>query len=161
MQWIVKFLILFILIWIERLIPSHLSNTGFIPDLVLIALIAWLPRQTRAHGMVAGFVGGLLQDLSSPGLLGITALAKVLACAAAGSLPKGRFRHQTIWIILAIVVAGAVQQLVFTIVLRGYGASGALIPLLRYGLPQYFVTIFYAGLVGIFIDYRSGSGVGN
>ncbi len=74
-------------------------------DLVLVGVIYVALRWEAVAGMIAGTVGGLLQDMLSGGIIGVGGLAKTLAGFAAGVIgtqlvsakPQAR----------AVIVAGA------------------------------------------------------
>ena len=74
-------------------------------DLVLVGVVYVALRWEAVAGMIAGTVGGLLQDMLSGGIIGVGGLAKTLAGFAAGIVgtqfvvakPQAR----------AVIVAGA------------------------------------------------------
>ena len=66
-----------------------LSVAGATPDLPLIVTVFWALRRGPEVGCVAGFVAGLLQDVSAGGLVGVQALTKALVGFAIG-LAGGR-----------------------------------------------------------------------
>ena len=74
-------------------------------DLVLVGVVYAAVRWEAVAGMIAGTIGGLLQDMLSGGIIGVGGLAKTLAGFAAGVIgtqfvvakPQAR----------AVIVAGA------------------------------------------------------
>ncbi len=59
---------------------------GVQPDLILVVAIVVAVQDGPVAGAVVGFVGGMLQDIASPQVMGVSALTKTLAGFMAGVL---------------------------------------------------------------------------
>ena len=57
---------------------------GVVPDVPLVVAVMVALRRGPEVGCVTGFLAGLLQDLTGPGLVGVQALTKALTGFAAG-----------------------------------------------------------------------------
>lgn len=76
--------LLLVLLIVQIGIGSMLSIGGITPDLVVLGVVYVGLVSGRLHASVAGFIAGLLLDLYSGDVIGISALAKTLAGFAAG-----------------------------------------------------------------------------
>ena len=59
---------------------------GVQPDLILVVAIVVAVQDGPIQGAVIGFAGGMLQDIASPQVMGVSALTKTLAAFMAGVL---------------------------------------------------------------------------
>jgi len=59
---------------------------GVQPDLILVVAIVVAVQDGPVAGAVVGFAGGMLQDIASPQVMGVSALTKTLAAFLAGVL---------------------------------------------------------------------------
>jgi rod shape-determining protein MreD len=58
---------------------AALSLAGVPPDLPMILIVFWALRRGPEAGCLAGFLTGLLQDVTGGGMVGVQALTKALA----------------------------------------------------------------------------------
>lgn len=75
---------------------------GVQPDLILVVAIVVAVQDGPVAGAVVGFFGGMLQDIASPQVMGVSALTKALAAFVAGML-KDLFMTYTILLPVALV----------------------------------------------------------
>lgn len=84
-------------------------------DLVLVGVIYVALARGPAAGIIAGTVGGLLQDLLSGGIVGVGGLAKTLVGFAAGTVGAQfivtRMRER----LLVVAAASIVHRLIFIV----------------------------------------------
>ena len=59
---------------------------GVQPDLILVVAVVVAVQDGPIEGAVIGFAGGMLQDIASPQVMGVSALTKTLAAFIAGVL---------------------------------------------------------------------------
>jgi rod shape-determining protein MreD len=59
---------------------------GVQPDLILVVAIVVAVQDGPVEGAMVGFLGGMLQDIASPQVMGVSALTKTLAAFLAGML---------------------------------------------------------------------------
>lgn len=153
MQIFLRFILLFMLLWIDRVLLSGWAWTGMLPDFPLILLMYWLPPFSRHRAVALGFIIGLLQDLAAPGVAGLNAISKSIGCYLAASLPKGRFPQARLWMPVALLVSGSVQLLLHTLYFQHVWAAGMLNPLLRYGFPRFLSTVVAGTVLAWFLDW--------
>jgi len=113
-------------------VVQTLSVGGATPDLPFVVTVFLALRRGPEAGCVAGFLAGLLQDVTGGGLVGVQALTKALAGFALG-LAGGRLR----------VGSPLVQVPGLVLLTVGEG-------LLRFGLLQLFH--YPAGLSALMAD---------
>jgi len=100
------------------------------PDLMLLVVVSWsLLRGTR-EGLQWALGGGLLLDLLSGGPLGATVLALALSSVITGMGELNVFRD-SLWLPLAAsLLATAIYDLAYWVILQLSGHSGPGIPIL-------------------------------
>lgn len=76
--------LLAVLLVVQIGVGSMLSIGGVTPDLVVLGVVYVGLVSGRLHASIAGFIVGLLLDLYSGDVIGISALAKTIAGFAAG-----------------------------------------------------------------------------
>ena len=59
---------------------------GVQPDLILVVAIVVAVQDGPVSGALVGFMGGLLQDITSPQVMGVSALSKAITAFLAGTL---------------------------------------------------------------------------
>lgn len=94
---------LLIAVLLEVTFLSRLGLPGATPDLVAVTVVALGLALGPTPGAVAGFVGGVLVDVTPPsdGVLGVNALILIVIGFLAGQVIDPRDR--SIWVILGIV----------------------------------------------------------
>jgi len=70
--------------FVQSSVMPILGLVGLAPDVPLVVVVMVALRRGPEVGCVTGFVAGLMQDLTGPGLVGIQALTKALVGFAAG-----------------------------------------------------------------------------
>ena len=124
------------------------SFGGVTPDLILVWVVYCGVRCSRAGGIGAGIVLGLIQDGLSGGLLGVNTLSKGLSAYFFSTL-KGKFYVEGvipigIFLILSSIFDGLVFYFSMGTILKGEVASSFLYNL----LPVYSI---YNALIGPFL----------
>ena len=140
-----RLVIVWLVIGLERVIWPRGAALGLGPDLTLLLLVAWLPSLSRTQAVAWGFVAGLLQDLAAPGVAGVMALSKSVGAFVAGSLPRGRYVHPAVGMVVGVLVVGAIQTGVTLLFHRASWAEGIVNGALRYGLPWLLATLVLGG----------------
>ena len=107
---------------VQTAIVRMVASEGLPADLVLIVVIFAALSRGRIAGLWAGTAGGLLQDMLSGGLIGISGLAKSITGVLIG-MAGSRFVIETIWQHLAVIVLASAFHTVS--VLGGYALAGA------------------------------------
>ena len=127
------------------MVGPFISIAGVAPDFTIIALVILSLAAGSLPGTVAGFLLGLVQDLSTPNLLGLQALCKTALGFGLGRL-RGRLVHG-MPLVEATVIAIAVvaHDLVYLVLQASLSPEGDFLSLFTRTLP----SAVYSGLVGI------------
>jgi rod shape-determining protein MreD len=127
------------------MVGPFISIAGVAPDFTIIALVILSLAAGSIPGTAAGFLLGLIQDLSTPNLLGLQALCKTVLGFGLGRL-RGRLIHG-MPLVEATVIAIAVvaHDLVYLILQASLSTEGDFLSLFTRTLP----SAVYSGLVGI------------
>ena len=80
MKYVKYAIIFFIVLVIDHNVIDLISIKGITPDIVLIYLIFISLRETQSTATIIGFCAGLLQDLFSLSMLGLSSLTKSISC---------------------------------------------------------------------------------
>lgn len=99
-------------------LAPRLAVAGSLPNLVLLAVLAWTWLRGEREGLAWAAAGGLLLDLTGFGPLGVHALALLAGAYAAGLI--ARAVHGELW---PAAVAAAVATLAYGLVVLGAADS--------------------------------------
>ncbi len=141
------------LIWVlvaflgETIFAPMMSIRGIAPDFAVIALVILALAAGSMPATAAGFLIGLVQDLSNPPLLGLHAL-----CKSGLGFGLGRLRGRLVYgmpVVEAIVLmlAVLVHDLVFLLVQNGFGNQISLGSFFLQSMP----VAVYTGGVGLVV----------
>ncbi len=129
---------------LQSTLLAQATLLGVIPQLVLVVVVSLAYLDGERVGVVAGFSGGLLQDLLLPqdAVLGLTALVYVFVAYGVGIL-RQYSTSESVWTpVLAVVLATAVSE-----------ASYAVLAIV---LGQKWVGLaFTAKVIGLVILYNT------
>jgi rod shape-determining protein MreD len=129
----------------DTVIGPWISIGGIAPDFSIIALVLLALAAGPVPATVAGFVVGLVQDLSNPSLLGLHALCKCLLGYGLGRL-RGRLVYGLPVVEGAVVALSVLlHDIVFLLVQSRLSDDAFLTPLLGQTLP----VALYSALVGV------------
>jgi rod shape-determining protein MreD len=78
---------------------------GARPDLLLIVVVSAGLLLGREHGVGMGFFAGLLQDLASGNIFGVSILSKTVTGFVAGLMERKVFKENVLLPLLGVVVA--------------------------------------------------------
>ena len=106
----------------QTAIVRMVASEGLPTDLVLIVVIFAALSRGRLAGLWTGTAGGLLQDMLSGGIIGISGLAKCITGVLVG-MAGSRFIIETIWQHLVVIVLASTFHTVS--VLGVYALVGA------------------------------------
>jgi rod shape-determining protein MreD len=127
---------------LQSTLLARLTLLGVIPQLVFVVVVSLAYTDGERVGVVAGFAGGLLQDLLLPpqSILGLTALVYTLIGYTAGTLHKYA-PPDSVWTpVFTVALASAVAEL-------GYALLSVIMgkPWVSFGF-----TVRVAGLVVLY-----------
>jgi rod shape-determining protein MreD len=83
---------------------------GVQPDLILVVAVIVAVQEGPIAGAVVGFAGGMLQDIVSPQLMGVSALTKTLAAFFAGAM-KDFFMTYSILLPVVLVFLATIFEM--------------------------------------------------
>jgi rod shape-determining protein MreD len=115
---------------------------GAKPDLVLIVVLYAAFWKGSSRGATVGFIGGMIEDFASGGLLGANALAKVVTGFLFGFLRRKFSAHSARFQVVSTFLATLLSQLIFFSLMRVGGIEKSLNSrLILFGLPCYNAVI--------------------
>ena len=80
------FIVVVIAFILQLSVIPQFKLLGVQPDLILVVAIVVAVQDGPVEGAIIGFLGGMLQDIASPQVMGVSALSKALAAFLAGVL---------------------------------------------------------------------------
>lgn len=80
------FIVVVIAFILQLSVMPQFKLLGVQPDLILVVAIVVAVQDGPVEGAIIGFLGGMLQDIASPQVMGVSALSKALAGFLAGVL---------------------------------------------------------------------------
>ncbi len=106
-----KLAALLLLAWLAQasIVPLISFNTVQ-PDLVLIVVAAQAIVGGPTRGALAGFSGGLLQDLLAPGSIGVGALIKTMVGYSLGGIDRALLGENPVLPVLMIGLMSIISQ---------------------------------------------------
>lgn len=121
-RWRERF-ILFLLFLGSVLIESSLSSAirlpNFRPDLLLITVVYWSLKKGPGSGFYAGFSAGLIGDIFSAGMLGLSSICLgvtgILVAFGSRPLYRGHFSTRIVMVVLGTVLSGFLYYLLLLI----------------------------------------------
>jgi rod shape-determining protein MreD len=124
-------LALWLLVVLQTTIVPRIGVLDARPDLPLLLVLLTALHEGPAGGALAGFVGGLFVDLSSPGALGLTSLVNALVAFGIGVLAARLVRGSLATRVSVALVATLVRDLV----------------LVSIGAPEELVRALYRSII--------------
>ncbi len=92
----------FIGLLLETTVFSRLSIYGAKPDFILILVVLIAVKKGSMTGQVFGFIGGLMQDCLSYGVLGVQAMVKAITGFGSGFL-QNKLEENNLLLIMILV----------------------------------------------------------
>lgn len=96
---------------------------GVKPDLLLLVVVSAGLLLGREHGVGMGFFAGLLQDLASGNIFGVSVLSKTATGFVAGSMERKVFKENVLLPVLAVMAATVFNGVVMLAVLAALGMA--------------------------------------
>ncbi len=137
--------------WLAFVLALYVVQSSLLPligfrgvsaDLMLLLVVSYSFQRGPRHGILMGFLAGLLQDLATGTFFGVNAFVKMGIGYACGSFSRRLFKEQVVLPMAAVVAATAVHYLAVTVfmLLLGYRADflaqgrQLLLPMMAYNL---------------------------
>ncbi len=108
---------------------------GVSPDLILVVAVVIAVQDGPVAGAIVGFCGGMLQDITSPQVMGVSALTKTLAAFAAGMLKDFFMTYSILLPVLLVFLATIFEMCLY---------QGALVVLGQEQLPPFRIATIFA-----------------
>ncbi|HHZ20831.1 MAG TPA: rod shape-determining protein MreD [Firmicutes bacterium] len=146
--WILAIIITVALVLQTTVIP-FLSPLGLIPDFILLLTLSYGLLKGPFFGVSVGFTSGFIMDFASgDGVLGVNALAKMVAGLLCGLMEKNVFKDNLLVPAIAAFVLTLIHDLILFLVLFALGWQlRFLYHFLRYTLPLSLYHALLAPLV--------------
>jgi len=138
---LIFFLFLLIVVVIHFTLAPLIQILGVGPDIILIYLVYWSVRRESYKGVIAGFVGGIIQDLVQATIMGIYSLSKSIACFFAGYIMRNKKSIPFILLIFTLFITVFIHQMIYSVFTSLHSAGGYLSLVLRYLIPSSFYTM--------------------
>ena len=87
------------------------------PNLVLVAVLAWSFQRGPNEGLVWAWIGGILSDLASGAVVGISALPLMAAALIAGMTHRRVFHGNLLVSAMVALLANLVFQFIYLVLL--------------------------------------------
>jgi rod shape-determining protein MreD len=141
--------LLILLIFQYTLIPG-LAIQGISPDLLFIFIVIYSSTRTPIQGILLGFCGGFIYDVTAGGVLGTFSLSKSIVGYIASYLPWGWDGKNILHMIITLAIAGLIHQVIVVFLLSTQSAAGFVSLFFRYGFPSLLYTLVI-GTVSLFV----------
>ena len=111
---LLHFILLLICIILQITFAGYLNVFYISLDLIIIAVLGITVYDGDTYGITAGFFAGLILDLMTGGIIGISALLYALSAFAAGRILRVGFKKKLLVNILLIFTVTEINLLFFT-----------------------------------------------
>lgn len=147
-RWFAVFLTIFISVLIQPVVLARLNFPGATVDLILVIVCAWALAKGPIVGATAGFVAGILMDLTPPALaiFGLNSIALVLIGYVVGKIgvkPNKSFARP----LLTIAAAGIILILIRSVLVSIFETTVAFSRIWELFITQ----AIYVSLLSIFV----------
>lgn len=102
---------------IQTTVLPLIAVAGARPDLLLLVAVSAGLLLGREHGVGLGFFAGLLQDLASGNIFGVSTLAKTATGYVAGMIERKVFKENVLLPLLAVIIATVFNSAVMLVML--------------------------------------------
>jgi len=106
------FVILVVALLLQLTVSPEISIGTVKPDILLVATICWALFEGPGQGALFGFCGGLLEDIFSTAVLGVSAFAKTIIGYFCGELRQRVISKSVIWPIVIVFFASILHELI-------------------------------------------------
>ncbi len=117
--------VMVILLVIQTSVLPRLPMWGVVPQLMLLAAVAWGLLEGLEEGALWGFIAGILMDMFSLAPLGTSALAFMVAVTVAALLYRTLPINRIILPVILVIVATLTWLFVYILLLRLLGLGGS------------------------------------
>jgi rod shape-determining protein MreD len=138
------FLITLVIALLVQLTVAPVISIGMVkPDILLIITICWALAEGPAQGALFGFSAGLLEDIFTTQVLGVSAFAKTLIGFFGGELRQRIVSKSVIWPTVIVFFASILQEILKFMTWKIVGVEST--PAFNFGLIM-GLALYDAGL---------------
>jgi rod shape-determining protein MreD len=105
------FIVIVVAFILQLSVMPQFKLFGVQPDLILVVAIVVAVQDGPVEGAIVGFLGGMLQDIVSPQVMGVSALTKALAAFLAGMLKDFFMTYSILLPVLLVFVLSLFEML--------------------------------------------------
>ncbi len=142
------FLVVIVAFVLQLSVVPQFKLLGVQPDLILVVAIVVAVQDGPVAGAVVGFFGGMLQDIASPQVMGVSALSKTIIAFTAGMLKDFFMTYSILLPVLLVFFLTFLELLLHQGVLVVLGQEN--LPPLKAG--PIFAAAMY-NLLAVFVIY--------
>lgn len=102
----------------QSTVMPYLRIFGVMPNLMLIAVVAWTLLRGPGEGIVWGFVGGIFMDLFSRAALGVSALALVIVSYLSSFAERTLYRDHAALPLAVILIVTPIYDILTLLLLQ-------------------------------------------
>ena len=106
------FVTLVVALLLQLTVAPEISIGAVKPDILLVATICWALCEGPGQGALFGFCGGILDDIFSTAVLGVSAFAKTIVGYFSGELRQRVISKSVIWPIIIVFFGSILQELI-------------------------------------------------
>lgn len=106
------FVVLMVALLLQLTVAPEISIGVVKPDLLLVATICWALFGGAGQGALFGFCGGLLEDVFSTAVLGVSAFTKTLLGYFSGELRQRVISKSVIWPMIIVFFGSILGELI-------------------------------------------------
>jgi rod shape-determining protein MreD len=106
------FVILVVTLLVQLTVSPEISIGTVKPDFILVATICWALFEGPGQGALFGFFGGLLEDIFSTAVLGVSAFSKTIIGYFSGELRQRIISKSVIWPMIIVFFGSILAEMV-------------------------------------------------
>jgi rod shape-determining protein MreD len=106
------FVVLVVTLLVQLTVAPEISIGSVRPDILLVATVCWALFEGPGQGALFGFCGGLLEDIFSTAVLGVSAFAKTIIGYFSGELRQRIISKSVIWPMIIVFFASVLHELI-------------------------------------------------
>jgi len=150
----VKYAMLFLLVYIvEANVIDIISIKGITPDIILIYLIFVSLNESQTSATIIGFGAGLLHDVLSIGLLGLSALTKSISCFITSYFQQSKKSYTVAKLAIIFFIISIIHDRIYQFIFAMGTSQNIYKSLLSHSIPKALYTVIVALIIN-FILYR-------
>jgi rod shape-determining protein MreD len=104
------FVVLVVALLIQLTVAPEIGIGTIRPDIILVATICWALCEGPGPGAAFGFFGGLLEDIFSTAVLGVSAFAKTIIGYFSGELRQRVISKSVVWPMVIVFFASILHE---------------------------------------------------